>query len=62
MLTAARVIGLEDGLNAANWQEMVRWLVRSRMEPPSVKELQQKELEEELGAPIEPADLPCDGA
>ncbi len=50
MLQISRAIGLEDGVNAANWQEMVRWLLRSRLDPDSRKELLAKEVEEESGS------------
>jgi hypothetical protein len=49
MLNIARNIGLDDTVNAANWQELARWLLRSRLDPESRKELAAKEAEEESG-------------
>ncbi len=51
MLALARAIGLDDTVNAANWQEFARWLLRSRLDSESRKELLAKEAEEDNGGP-----------
>lgn len=39
LLAAARAVGLEDELNAANWQELLRWYICSKLDAASVVEL-----------------------
>ena len=38
-LWASRQVGLDDELNPANWQELLRWYIRSKLDPASLMEL-----------------------
>ena len=43
LLAAARSIGLDDDLNAGNWQELVRWYICSKLDAASLLELSSRQ-------------------
>jgi len=43
LLSAVRQVGMEDDINAGNWQELLRWYIRSKLDAQAIVELNGKQ-------------------